>query len=264
MKNLTKKTLSTILAAASMATVFAGCGSKEVKNSRRSSDEDDDEPKQTIEMNDDEEEEEEKDENWLKLPEPVELLNVYEIGTHGGEPVTWVVIDIEDDKALLITEQIVDCVSYNEVEEKCTWEDCTLREWLNDDFYNDVFTDKEKQMILKTTLDNKDLPKEGYDYGNDTEDYIFILSPRDVEHADVSEASIFATSNMQIAVEHGLNNTYASFWVRTPCLEDDDTVDLRYIQVVRDGEYCTYYCVDSKQTGVRPAMWVDKDMLALK
>ena len=35
-----------------------------------------------------------------------------------------------------------------------TWEECGIRAWLNDDFYNTAFTDEEKAQIPEVTLEN--------------------------------------------------------------------------------------------------------------
>ena len=48
----------------------------------------------------------------------------------------------------------LDVKPYNEEKKFATWENCTLRAWLNDSFYNTAFTDKEKSVITETKAIN--------------------------------------------------------------------------------------------------------------
>jgi hypothetical protein len=50
----------------------------------------------------------------------------------------------------------LDAKPYNEEDTSITWENCTLRKWLNDTFYNTAFTDSEKTKIVESTIVNED------------------------------------------------------------------------------------------------------------
>ena len=103
----------------------------------------------------------------------------------GPEPLAWEVLDVRDGKALLISKYIIELKPYHSTahEEGISWETCSLRKWLNEDFYNTAFNDRERKYILLTDVDNSTLPEE-FDFplaaGNDTQDYIFLLSLDDV------------------------------------------------------------------------------------
>ncbi len=73
----------------------------------------------------------------------------------------------------------LDCLPYNTELTEVTWENCTLRKWLNEKFYNAAFNKTEKAMIRKTTVQNKDNPYYGTKCGNDTKDKVFLLSIED-------------------------------------------------------------------------------------
>ena len=45
---------------------------------------------------------------------------------------------------------------YNTDSVDVTWENCSLRRWLNTDFYNTAFDDTEKDMIVQVTNENPD------------------------------------------------------------------------------------------------------------
>lgn len=92
-----------------------------------------------------------------------------------------------DDSMLVISEKPLMRKCYHDFEEYTNWKDCTLRKWLNEDFYNSSFNDEEKNRILVTSLHNEpnfeqwvspvcmkvSCKSEGCD---DTNDRIFLLS----------------------------------------------------------------------------------------
>ena len=50
--------------------------------------------------------------------------------------IDWRVLDIQGNKALLISEKVLETRRYNDEYKDITWEKCTLRGYLNGDFYN--------------------------------------------------------------------------------------------------------------------------------
>ena len=275
MKKVTMKVGSSIMAVICLATVFAGCGKKETeKEERRSSSHEKTEESVDIENNEDDQidEEEHEDFSLSDLFEeteeekacPVELLEMYQIGSWGDESLNWIVIDTDGDKALLIAEKIVDCVPYNNESKPSTWETCSLRTWLNEDFYNGAFTEEERQMILKTTVNNQDLPVEGYNYGSDTEDFLYILSRREMEAVAAPEEEFLSALPTQIALDHELYMYPGEYWRRDPGtnMGTGEVNQFKICTVECDGDM-PYFCTStySVTTGVRPAMWVDIDML---
>lgn len=104
----------------------------------------------------------------------------------GRTDVEWIVLKVEGNKALLITKNVIDAMPFNEEEYaagkgEVTWENCTLRKWLNNDFYSRAFTDEERSVILTSTLKNPDNEAFGTKGGNDTEDKVFILSYAEIK-----------------------------------------------------------------------------------
>ena len=82
---------------------------------------------------------------------------------------------------MLISRYSLDCKPYNTKDKKITWAKCTLRTWLNKNFLNDAFSQKEQKAILTTKVDNS--KKQGYqntDGGSNTKDKVFLLSYTEV------------------------------------------------------------------------------------
>ena len=123
-------------------------------------------------------------------------------------PIKWRVVEINENKALLITNKLMDCEKYNRKPAEVQWENCTLRSFLNgysaesnieridfseksrDSFYNTAFTEEEKLCIINSTVENPDNSYYNTDCGNPVKDKVFILSA----------AEVFST---EAAAQHG-------------------------------------------------------------
>ena len=105
----------------------------------------------------------------------------YPQGANGEvQPITWRVLERDSDSVLVIAEQGLDAKCYNGQRCGVTWADCTLRRWLNEEFFKEAFNEQERSLIKTSNLANNTGPS--------TEDRIFLLS--------VDEAkSFFATDN---------------------------------------------------------------------
>ena len=64
-------------------------------------------------------------------------------GSYQGEKIEWRVLDVIGEKVLLLSEYGLDVKPYNDnLSSGITWESCTLRRWLNDEFYEKYQLDK--------------------------------------------------------------------------------------------------------------------------
>ncbi len=100
--------------------------------------------------------------------------------SNGPEPIEWEILDENENGTLLISRYVLDSVQYNETREEVTWENCSLRSWLNNDFYNTAFDDGMKASINTVTIDNEGNTLLGTLGGNDTSDKIFALSVSEI------------------------------------------------------------------------------------
>lgn len=64
-------------------------------------------------------------------------------------PVEWYVIQVAEQRILLLSRYILDVSTYNE-----EWRESGIRRWLNSDFYDAAFSDEEKSRIQETVLLN--------------------------------------------------------------------------------------------------------------
>lgn len=191
--------------------------------------------------------------------------------SNGKEAIEWLVIEVKDSKALLISRFAIECMEYHTGDfEEATWETCTLRKWLNGDFYNSAFTTVEKKMISLVTINSKIDSKSNYDYdyNYETKDHVFLLGKSELrQHFYDSDGNELLgkmlSGKMQCiptdyAVANGAykRNGCCEWWTRD-WLKDLHMTRIRIV---------TYYGgvpirghADDKK-GVRPVLWIDMNI----
>lgn len=208
--------------------------------------------------------------------------------SNGPEPIEWEVLDENDGEMLLISRYILDCQPYNTEETDVTWETCTLRNWLNNDFYNAAFSAAEQERVITANLSNSDNAYYGTKAGYDTSDKIFCLSVDEImkyysfeswyDDSHYGYSSSLITDVTPYAVNNGAyhytitqddydglsSEGYSTdviglgcgwWWLRSPgCLSDG----ARGV----DGGGCAgwnyHFRVDDDFLGVRPALYIEK------
>ena len=182
-----------------------------------------------------------RDKNFLK--------KVFSAGTYlvfGSYPQTntgkddtsieWLILESDGETALLISRYALDCKLYNEKKEDTTWETCTLRGWLNNEFFNKAFSAEEKQSILQSDVSADKNPEYSTNPGNATKDKVFLLS--------VVEANKFFKSKdarkcapTDYAIQQGAYTSDSSkvegrkacwWWLRSPGSDSDFAAFVTY------------------------------------
>ena len=87
------------------------------------------------------------DEGTPALPEPtvggLTIFGRYEQDNNadnGPENILWVVLELDDEKMVLLSRDGLAARPYNAEAGDTTWETCSLRKWLNEDFLNEAFS----------------------------------------------------------------------------------------------------------------------------
>ena len=180
--------------------------------------------------------------------------------SNGREDIEWLVLAKEDNRILVISKYALDCKPYNTEYEDTAWEDCTLRRWLNTDFYNTAFNSGEQNLIAQTTVTAEKNTVASTNPGNDTTDSVFLLSISEAEKYFVTnEARMCAPTEYAIAQgaetfnEFQVNGESSCWWwLRTSGAARGWASRVSYIGSVNvNGDY-----VVSEGYTVRPAMWL--------
>lgn len=223
------------------------------------------------------------------------------------DPIAWEVLAIDGNKALILSELVIDAQAYQEnvnyavgdnvyhkeysYNEDGTYannyKDSTIREWLITTFYNNAFSNLQKEVIAMTTVDNDDNVIGDYSNGNkffceDTEDKIFLLSKGEVKIEDYgftytknetsNETKQKGTSDYsyKVITANGYEPTNGAWWwLRTPAysatreyndngtkvtIDSTNKSDLAHNIKVVGTIWSTV--VNTTSGGVVPAMWI--------
>lgn len=181
----------------------------------------------------------------------------YPQGSNGEiKPIDWIVLEVQSDRVLLISEKLLDYVPYNNVTTSITWKNSTLRTWMNDTFLNKAFSRSEQSMILPVENKNPDNPKYDTNGGGDTRDSVFALN--------INEASLYFSSSSKrkayttaYARSKGYDNDDHSdtWWLRSPGYDSKNAACVTPAGSINQNGSNVFFGVDIT---VRPALWKSK------
>ena len=239
----------------------------------------------------------------IKIGSKVKFGKYYQENSSTKTPIEWKVLDVIGDKVLLFSEKVLDAKAYNEDRIDITWETCSLRKWLNNEFYNLAFDSDEKKSIYTSNIQTNDnafplrmkVPAWLAQYshrpivtgGGTTTDKVFLLSWEEGKKYfrkspdNQSKVSVL-TPMFKIYQEYDINNVAIAFtdvtaeptsyarqhnayiqdekcgawyWFRSP-----GNTSQMAVSNMNDILYRVGTKVDDNTMGVRPAIWVSKDL----
>lgn len=175
--------------------------------------------------------------------------------SNGKEDVEWLVLEVKDGKALVVSKYALDCKQYNTSNTNVTWETCTLRKWLNTDFINSAFSSDEKAKIPTVTVSADKNPGYSANPGNATQDQVFLLSITEANKyfnstgARQCEPTDYAVANGTWESDSG---NFCWWWLRSCGYGQGSAARVSGSGIVSSAGYD----VDYNNGAVRPAMWI--------
>lgn len=209
--------------------------------------------------------------------------------SNGPDPLPWQVIAVEDNRALLLTRDVISFEGnsgyhyininmrlQNEPGDgssginwagRTNWENSELRYSLNTDFLDEAFLPEEQKAILTTLVKAEPHPlSDAGVVGNDTQDKIFILSYSEVERylpePTMRLSQLIQTDRSRLG--DSIPDTPTAAWhLRVPQLAAlFRGTAYRYVHtcgISKDGELVRDIWGDGGDVGYRLACWVDLD-----
>lgn len=115
-----------------------------------------------------------------------ETVMIYQGGAYyKKEPIKWRVLSVDGDDAFLVADQNLDTQPYHADNcDSMTWENSSIRKWLNGEFFSSAFTDEEQRAILQTTVSTEKNPQYATEGGADTSDKVYLLSADEAKYKD--------------------------------------------------------------------------------
>lgn len=187
-----------------------------------------------------------------------DLLNEYELNLLSLKAIqdavngewNWRILDFDEtqNRVLAVTTNNIVFMHYHRYDDNGTyhetWENCSLRAWLNDDFYR-ILPAAVRSRVLEVT--NKNINDWlGTNEGNDTCDKVFLLS--------ADEAQKYFKNDLD-------RRSSDEWWLRTtglygPChVDEDGAINGHGEKAVEDTMPWMWFGVPN----IRPAMWINLD-----
>ncbi|MBQ9950271.1 MAG: TIR domain-containing protein, partial [Clostridia bacterium] len=179
---------------------------------------------------------------------------------NGKEDVEWLVLDKKEDRILVISKYGLDCKPYNKKWKIVTWETCTLRKWLNDEFIKNAFSSDERKKIPTIKVSDSNNPVYGTKAGKTTRDKVFLLSIAECYVYFASdEARMCAPTDYAIAQGAYTNDdckadgrSTCRWWLRSPGYGRNYAAAVDSVGKVGENGSSVHYFSEA----VRPAMWI--------
>lgn len=167
----------------------------------------------------------------LKINDKITFGNYY------GEPLEWIVLDIKDDNALIITSDIVDCIPFGVKD--TNYKDSKIRYFLNNKFIDKAFKDEEKMFINKICLEDIEC----------VNDYVFLLSMNEAKKYLTTKELRYASCNHHAIINGGNERSSGhAYWLRT---FDENN----FVYYIDETCYISSHFINAKYC-LRPACWI--------
>ncbi|MDR0848868.1 MAG: DUF6273 domain-containing protein [Propionibacteriaceae bacterium] len=163
----------------------------------------------------------------------------------GGQ--VWVALSVNPiaGRALFVARDIVAERPYHEKYVHITWEECSLRKWLNGAFF-DSLPARFKSRVIERTIKSPDNAQYNISCGDRTKDRVFLLSLDEVEK--------YLKSDADRRPGYGAHSK-DWWWLRSP---GEDQVSAACVH--GNGFVASYGSeVGDRDGGVRPALWLSLD-----
>ncbi|MCL2531032.1 MAG: DUF6273 domain-containing protein [Oscillospiraceae bacterium] len=121
----------------------------------------------------------------------------------------WLVLEQRGDRMLLLREEALPARAYHGAFVEITWENSAMRDYLNGQWLNRM-PHSYRDRIVQTEVFNRD-SRFGMDGGENTQDYVFLLS--------VAEARLYFANDQARIARAGNMNVF--WWLRSPGLQAD-------------------------------------------
>lgn len=170
---------------------------------------------------------------------------------NGDEDIEWIVLDVKDNKLLLLSKYVLDATQYTYSEYGSTWKDSSANDYLIDNIYTDAFSYQERKKLTTGTIESEK--------GSFTStDKVFTLSSDEIQKFADVVSNIYDCYPTEYAKAEGVAVS-----------SSEGTTGMSYWWVRDESAFGTVMAPSSvawvgtqyKETehGVRPAIWVDKN-----
>ncbi|MCL2063078.1 MAG: DUF6273 domain-containing protein [Candidatus Cloacimonetes bacterium] len=185
--------------------------------------------------------------------------NIIQFGDH-----EWRILDIQGDRALVVSENILERRGYHTSSTDITYADCSLRAYLNGEFYNSsAFSNADRERIVQVINVNENNQWFGTNSGANTQDRIFLLSIAEVVKyfGDSGQLAYRPSGAWSIDDQYNTNRIATFFdgsatfwWLRSP---GSRTTYASLVRITGELNVSGIIVNNNFHGGVRPALWLN-------
>ena len=175
---------------------------------------------------------------------------------------------------------------FHDKNEPANWETCTLRRWLNSDFYQKAFNENERQLVISDYIETSENWMFETNSGSQVENAVFLLSVEEIYQyfmenphcqykqtkkfqevgpKDFMKAKYTEYAKAKSSYVDNDNNEYGWWWLRT---SGEKKGNLTNATMITTGPYLNMKGVsvkfpvdgDKPAGGVRPAIWIRRQL----
>jgi len=184
---------------------------------------------------------------------------------NGEEEIEWLVLARNGSRILVISKYILANKHYHEYSDgkgnvredyKVYWEKSTIRQWLNEDFYDSAFGTLHKSKIVTTNVSADKHPQYDTNQGKTTTDNIFLLSYSEVQRympTEEERQTMQTKKSIGKTMSGKLQREKREWWTRTA---GDAEFHICFVRengrLHKDG-----HAAGTMNYGIRPVMWID-------
>lgn len=174
-----------------------------------------------------------------------------------AQPIEWIVLQKEGNRIMLISRYCLDVQKFHNAAIDVTWENSSLRKWLNETFLNKAFQSSESKLIATTLVENPENYRTGTNCGKDTKDKIYLLNVQEAKTLYLTDEERIAQATSYVIKQNATvdeaGNCY--WWLRSS--GNDNSV----ASLVGQSGGVSYggTNVDSGKYTVRPVLWIELD-----
>ena len=177
------------------------------------------------------------------------------------EPIEWIIAEINDNMAKLLSLKCLRCLPFVVESGECTWKDSTIRSYLNNIFYNEAFSSSEKNVICPQ--ENLTGREDDESMVERTEDLVYLVSKAEAEKWFFEACAPLASDFVCFLTQYAYNENeyfnslglsvenYSLWWGRTSGKTGKTKLTI--------GNRPSWQSNSSRSTGVRPMATIDID-----
>lgn len=199
------------------------------------------------------------------------LFGKYQQESDEKAPIEWEVLKIKSGQMMLISKFALEYCEFDNEYYGSKWEDCQLRKWLNTTFYDEAFSQEEKERITLTTITARKYekivlkklrnPKNVYE-DRKSKDKVFLLGLTEVKRYFHGKENLMCKATKYVAIkansenENTANDNITDWWTTTTntYYKHYGSASLSAGYIKTSGEIG--FNDPANKKGIRPVLWV--------